>query len=177
LPSKAKLKSNKTVVAGIVEELKAAKGIVLVDYRGINVEQDTQLRTELRKAGVKYTVVKNTMLAFAAKEAGYDGLVPALVGPTAMATSSSDVIAPAKILAAYAKKNDKVTIKIGVAEGSMLDTPGVSALANMPPKEALIASALGALKSPMYGLVTVLSGNMSGLVRVLDSIAKQKEAA
>ena len=177
MPSIAKLKSNKAVVAGIVEELKAAKGVVLVDYRGINVSQDTELRAELRKARVKYTVVKNTMLAFAAKEAGLVGILPALVGPTAMATSATDVLAPAKILAAYAKKNDKVSIKIGVAEGAMLDTSGVSALASMPPKEALIASAMGALKSPLYGLVTVLNANISGLVRVLDSIAKQKEAA
>ena len=175
MPSEAKLQSNKEVVQGIVQDLNSAKSIVLVDYRGITVAQDTELRTALRKAGVKYRIVKNTMTTFAVKEVGWDGLVDQLKGPTAMASSDTDLVAPAKIMTEYAKKIDKLKIKAGVVEGKIVDLGGVKALAELPPKDVLVASVLGTLKAPINGLVNVLNGNIRGLVCALNAIAEQKQ--
>jgi len=176
LPSKAKLESNKKVVAALADELKAAKAVVLVDYRGITVEQDTQMRAALRKAGVRYHIAKNSMLNFAVKDAGLESLAPHLVGPTALATSTVDEIAPAKVLTEYAKKVEPLTIKAGVVSGGVIDVAGVTALADMPPKESLVAQALGMLNSPMANLVYVLSANLSGRARALNAVAQQKAA-
>ena len=175
MPSEAKLQSNKEVVQGIVQDLNSAKSVVLVDYRGITVAQDTELRTALRKAGVKYRIVKNTMTTFAVKEVGWDGLVEQLKGPTAMASSDTDLVAPAKIMAEYAKKIDKLKIKAGVVEGKIVDIGGVKALAELPPKDVLVATVLGTLKAPINGLVNVLNGNIRGLVCALNAIAEQKQ--
>ena len=175
MPSEAKLQSNKEVVQGIVQDLNSAKSVVLVDYRGITVAQDTELRTALRKAGVKYRIVKNTMTTFAVKEVGWDGLVDQLKGPTAMASSDTDLVAPAKIMAEYAKKIDKLKIKAGVVEGKIVDIGGVKALAELPPKDVLVATVLGTLKAPINGLVNVLNGNIRGLVCALNAIAEQKQ--
>ena len=175
MPSEAKLNSNKAVVQGIVDDLNAAKSVVLVDYRGITVAQDTELRTALRKAGVKYRIVKNTMTTFAVKEVGLDGLIEQLKGPTAMASSDTDLVAPAKVMAEYAKKIDKLEIKAGVVEGKIIDLAGVKSLAELPPKEMLISSVLGTLKAPINGLVNVLNGNIRGLVYALNAIAEQKQ--
>ena len=177
MPSEAKLNSNKEVVQGIVRDLNSAKSIVLVDYRGITVAQDTELRTALRKAGVKYRIVKNTMTTFAVKEVGLDGLVEKLKGPTAMASSDTDLVAPAKVMAEFAKKIDKLEIKAGVVEGKVIDLGGVKALAELPPKEILISTVLGTLKAPITGLVNVLNGNIRGLVCALNAIAEQKKEA
>ena len=175
MPSEAKLQSNKEVVQGIVQDLNSAKSVVLVDYRGITVAQDTELRTALRKAGVKYRIVKNTMTTFAVKEVGWDSLVEQLKGPTAMASSDTDLVAPAKIMAEYAKKIDKLKIKAGVVEGKVVDIGGVKALAELPPKDVLVATVLGTLKAPINGLVNVLNGNIRGLVCALNAIAEQKQ--
>ena len=175
MPSEAKLKSNKAVVQEIVDDFKAAKSVVLVEYRGINVAQDTALRAELRKAGVKYRILKNTMTRFAVKEVGWTDLEKSLVGPTAVATSDSDLVAPAKILSEYAKKIDKLKIKAGVVEGNILDINGVKALAELPPKDILVATVLGTLKAPISGFVNVLNGNIRGLVVALNAIAEQKQ--
>ena len=175
MPSEAKLKSNKAVVQEIVDDFKAAKSVVLVEYRGINVAQDTALRAELRKAGVKYRILKNTMTRFAVKEVGWTDLEKSLVGPTAVATSDSDLVAPAKILSEYAKKIDKLKIKAGVVEGNILDINGVKALAELPPKDILVATVLGTLKAPISGFVNVLNGNIRGLVIALNAIAEQKQ--
>ncbi|MDR1440526.1 MAG: 50S ribosomal protein L10 [Clostridiales bacterium] len=176
MPSKEKLESNKEIVRGLADELKAAKGVVLVDYRGINVSQDTELRASLRKAGVNYHVVKNTMTTFAARDAGLDGLLKSLLGPTAMATSAADPVAPAKIMSEYAKKIESLKIKAGVVEGNVIDESGVASLAQMPSKEQLLSMLLGALKAPAGGLATVLSANVRGLVTVLDAVREKRQA-
>jgi large subunit ribosomal protein L10 len=174
LPSKEKLASNKKIVRELSDELGAAKGVVLVEYRGINVSQDTELRAALRKAGVRYHVVKNTMTTFAAKDAGLDGLLKALAGPTAMATSAADPVAPARIMSEYAKKIESLKIKAGVVEGKVIDAGGVASLAEMPSKEQLIAMLLGALKAPVSGLATVLNANTRGLAIVLNAVLEKK---
>lgn len=176
MPKENTLNQKREVVESISSKMKAAKGMVFADYRGLTVEQDTELRSALRKAGVEYKVVKNTLTRFAAKENGLEGLDTYLNGPTAMA-SSSDAVAPAKILSEFAKKYDKLEIKVGVVEGKVIDVNGVKALAELPPREVLIARVLGGFNAPISGLVNVLNGNIRGLVVALNAIAEQKANA
>lgn len=176
MPSEKVLQQKKDVVQEISEKIKAAKSLVLADYRGLTVEQDTELRNALRKAGVEYKVVKNTLTRFAAKENGFEGLVSSLSGPTAMAVSSTDPVAPAKILAEYAKKFEKFELKAGVVEGKVIDLEGIMALAELPSREVLIARVLGGLNAPISGLVNVLNGNIRGLVVALNAIAEKQGA-
>lgn len=177
LPKGKILNQKREVVEGISGKMKAAKAIVFADYRGLTVDQDTQLRNALRKAGVDYKVVKNTLTRFAANENGLGGLDTYLNGPTAMASSDSDPVAPAKILSEFAKKYDKLEIKVGVVEGKIIDSNGVKALAELPPREVLIARVLGGFNAPISGFVNVLNGNMRGLVVALNAIAEQKANA
>ena len=174
MPSEAKLQSNKDTVKAITAELKSSLGTVLVDYRGINVVQDTELRVALRGAGVKYGVVKNTMARFAAKELGLDEIEKSLVGPTAMATSSTDPVAPAKIISEFAKKIDSLEIKAGILGEKVIDVAGVIALAELPPKEVLVSRMLGMMAAPISGLVNVLNANIRGLAVVLQAIADKR---
>lgn len=174
MPSEAKLQSNKETVKAITAELKNSLGTVLVDYRGINVNQDTELRVALRNAGVKYGVVKNTMARFAVKELGLTGLEKALSGPTAMATSSKDPVAAAKIISEFAKKIDSLEIKAGVLGEKVIDVPGVIALSELPPKEVLVAKMLGMIAAPISGLVNVLNANIRGLAVVVQAIADKR---
>lgn len=166
MPSAKVLESKKAVVAELTERLKNAQAGVLADYRGLTVAQDTELRSKLREAGVEYTIVKNTLTRFAANELGLDGLDPVLHGPTALATSDSDVVAPAKVLVEFAKNNEQLEIKGGFVDGKVIDVDEVKVYASIPNKETLIAKMLGSLQAPI--------GN---LVRTLDAIAKQMEAA
>ena len=141
------LEIKKGVVAEIKEKFEKAQTAVLVDYRGLNVAEVTDLRNQLRKAGVEYAVLKNTMINLAVKEMGFDGIEKHLEGPTAVAFGYEDAIAPAKILSDFAKKNKKITIKCGVCDGAYLDETGVQALANTPSREVLIAKIMGSMMS------------------------------
>lgn len=176
MPSQKVLDQKKVIVAEMSEKIKSAKTLVLADYRGLTVEQDTELRSELRKAGVEYKVVKNTLTKLAAKENGIEGLDGVLNGPTAMAFSVTDLIAPAKVLNEYAKKFDKLEIKAGIVEGRVVDVNGVKELAELPPKEVLIAKVLGGFNAPLSGFVNVLNGNIRGLVVALNAIAEKQQA-
>ena len=166
MPSEKVLESKKQIVADLTETLKSSAAGVLVDYKGINVADDTKLRKELREAGVEYSVVKNTMLRFAAKEAGLEGWDEFLHGTTALAVSKEDPIIAAKILAKYAEaiKGDVFTIKSGFMDGKVVDTDTVNALAKIPAKEALIATMLSSLNA-----------TISKFAVVVDQIAKKKE--
>ena len=177
MPSEKVLLQKKEVVSEISEKIKAAKAMVFADYRGLTVEQDTELRNALRKAGVEYKVVKNTLTRFAAKENGLDSLDSFLNGPTSMASSDTDPVAPAKVLAEYAKKFDKLELKVGVVEGKVIDLEGIKALAELPPREVLIARVLGGFNAPISGLVNVLNGNIRGLVVALNAIAEKQAQA
>lgn len=177
MPKEITLNQKKKVVEEISERIKKSKAIVFADYRGLTVEQDTELRSALRKAGVDYRVVKNTLTRFAIKENGLDDIDPYLVGPTSMASSETDPVVPAKVLSEYAKKFDKLEIKAGIVEGKVIDLKGIKELAELPPREVLVARALGGLKSPISGLVNVLNGNIRGLVIALNAIAEQKANA
>ncbi len=164
-------------VRELAEKLKNAKGIVLADYRGLTVEQDTRLRKEMREAGIDYQVTKNSVIHFAAAEAGLTGLEPYLNGPTALAISLTDPIAPSKVLTKFDKDLEKFELKAGVVEGKVVDIAGVKALALLPSKEELIAKMLGSMKSPITGFVNVLNANIRGLVVALNAIVEQRQSA
>lgn len=165
----------------MIAEIKAtmvnAKGVVLTDYRGIKVAQDTKLRRKMREAGVQYSVIKNNMASIAAKEVGIEGLDSYLKGPLAMVSSDKDPVAPAKLISDFIKENRIMEIKGGLVEGKVIDADGVKALANLPPKEVLLARLLGSMQSPITGLATVLQGNIRNFVYALEEIRKQKESA
>ena len=143
----------KGIVAEIKEKFEKAQTAVLVDYRGMNVAEVTELRNQLRKAGVEYAVLKNTMINLAVKDMGFDGIEKHLEGPTAVAFGYEDAIAPAKILCEVAKKNKNLTIKCGVCDGAYLDASGVEALANTPSREVLIARIMGSMMSSVSKFV------------------------
>jgi large subunit ribosomal protein L10 len=176
LPSENILKQKQEVVKELTDRIREAKGIVLADYRGLTVEQDTELRVALRKAGVEYRVVKNTLTRFAMKESGFDAIDTHLSGPTAIAMST-DPVAPAKVLSEYAKKYEKLELKAGVVEGKVIDVDGVKALADLPSREVLIAKVLGGFNAPITGFVNVLNGNIRGLVVALNAIAEKRAEA
>lgn len=157
MPSSKILEIKKAEVAELVESFKGAETIVFADYRGITVEQDTALRTELRKAGVTYSIIKNTLAVRAAKEIGYDALEEVFKGPTAVAYSSSDAIAPAKILKEFEKKCDKFQVKGGVMEGRVASLAEITALASVPSREVLLSKLVGSLVSPIAGLAMILN--------------------
>ena len=155
MPSAQVLESKKQIVADLTEKMKnAAAGIG--KYEGITVEDDTALRSELRKAGVEYGVVKNTLTKRACENAGYGELSNVLEGMTAVATSAEDPVAAAKILKKYADKVESFEIKAGFVDGKILDAAGVNELADLPSKEVLIGKVLGSLQSSLYGLAYVL---------------------
>lgn len=166
-------------VAEIKEKLSSTKGAVLTNYRGLTVAQDTKLRRKLREAGVEYRVFKNTMTRIAAKEAGIEGLDTYLEGPTAIAMSYTDPVAPAKVISDFVKEHklQALEVKAGLVEGKVINADSVKALASLPPREVLIAKALGSMQAPISGLVNVLSGSLRNLVYALEAVRKQKESA
>lgn len=156
MPSDKILESKKAAVVQLTERFQNAQAGVLADYRGLSVEQDTDLRNKLREAGVEYTVLKNSIIRFAAKEAGLDDLDSVLAGPTAIATSTSDVISPAKVLCDFAKGNDLLEIKAGFVEGKVISVDEVKTYASIPSKEVLISKMMGSLLSPIGALARTL---------------------
>ncbi|AGC68980.1 50S ribosomal protein L10 [Thermoclostridium stercorarium subsp. stercorarium DSM 8532] len=175
VPSEKVLNLKKAKVKELSEKMKAAKSFILADYRGLTVEQDTKMRREMRAAGVEYTVIKNSIIRFAAQENGYD-LNQYLVGPTALAISLNDPVAPSKLLTKFAKEFEKLEIKAGVVEGKIVDINGIKAIASLPSKEELVAKVVGGLSGPLYGIVNVLNANIRGLVVALNAIAEKKQA-
>ena len=153
----AKIELKQPVVQEISENIKDAQSIVLVDYRGLTVEQDTRLRKELREAGITYKVYKNTMMNFAFKGTDYEALTPYLEGPSAVAVSKDDATAPARILSEFAKTADKLEIKAGVVEGTVFDAAGMAAIASIPSREVLISKLLGSLQSPITNFARVMN--------------------
>ena len=174
MPNAKVLEEKKQLVANLADKFKNSAAGVLVDYQGINVEQDTKLRVELREAGVDYFVFKNTLARLAVKECGFDELLPVLEKMTAIAVSVKDPVAPAKILTSYAAKIETFNIKAGFVDGTVIDAQSVKQLATLPSKEELVAKILGSLQSPIYGLVNVLNGNLRGLACVLQAICEKK---
>lgn len=166
-----------TAVQELRERLADSQNLFLTDFAGLTVEEITKLRGELRKDGSTYAVVKNTLFKIAAGEEIAKQLDAYLAGPTGIVFAGTDPVAPAKAIKQFADDSKKLGIKAAYIDGMLVDAKQVEVLASLPPKIELIARLVGTLASPLRGLVTVLSGNQSGLVRVLNSIREQKEAA
>lgn len=156
MPSSNVLEQKKKIVSDLTERLKNSEAGVIVGYQGITVEDDTAMRAELRKAGVEYSVIKNTLTKKACENVGYDKLTEVLFGMTAVATSEKDPVAAAKILKKYADKIENFQIRAGFVDKEPIDKAGVEELATLPSKEELIAKVLGSLQSSLYGLAYVL---------------------
>ena len=153
----AKVELKKPVVDEISANIKDAQSVALVDYRGLTVEQDTALRKQLREAGITYKVYKNTMMNFAFKGTDFEALAPHLEGPSALAISTDDATAPARILAKFAKTAEALEIKGGVVEGTYYDAKGMQALASIPSREELLSKFLGSIQSPITNFARVIN--------------------
>lgn len=169
----------KAVKAEKVEALHAkfgaVTGAILSDYRGLNVQQMADLRGRLRAAEVELHVVKNTLARRAAVDTAFADLIDHFVGPTSVAFTEGDVVAMAKAIADYAKVEPKLEIRAGLVEGQVLTPAQVTALAELPPREVLLARALASLQSPIAGLVGVLQGVQRQFLYVLQAIKTAKE--
>ncbi|WP_125153911.1 50S ribosomal protein L10 [Clostridium rectalis] len=152
-------------VAEIKEKMEKAQGIILAQYQGLTVEEDTELRTKLREAGVEYKVYKNTLSILAAKELGYVGLEEFLTGPISIAFGYDDPTAPARVLNDFAKNHKKLELKGGIVQGELFDAEKTKQLAAIPPKDVLIAKLLGSFKAPL-----------SNLAYLLNAIKEKKES-
>ena len=152
----AKVELKKPVVEEISSKIQGAQSVVLATYSGITVEQDTALRKQLREAGVSYKVYKNTMIRFAAKGTEFEALEPNLEGPTALAVSKEDATAPARVLAEFAKKADKLELKGGVVEGTYYDAAGIGVIASIPSRDVLLGRLLGSMQSPIANFARVI---------------------
>ena len=165
MPNAKVLESKKAIVDALAEKLQNSTSAVFVDYKGITVAQDTELRRKFREAGVEYTVVKNTLTRFAANKAGYNQFDELLNGTTSMACTNGDPIAPARIVCEFAKKNKNVvSLKGGFVEGSVMSVEQLQGFGELPSKDALVAQVLGTFLAPI-----------SSLAFVLDQIRIQKE--
>ena len=176
MPSKKVLEQKQKIVAEVAEKLKAAAGGTIVNYQGITVENDTALRVEMRKAGIEYFVIKNTLLKRAVEIAGLPELSGVLENMTAIAISENDPVAPARILCSYADKIETFNIKAGFVDGKVIGVSDVVALSKLPSRDTLVAQVVGTLAAPISGLVNVLNANISGLARVLQAVADKKGA-
>lgn len=144
------------IVAEISEQIKGAQSIVVVDYRGLTVAQDTDLRRQLREAGVSYKVYKNTFITSAVKGTDFESITPLLEGPSAIAISKDDATAPARVIVEFAKKADKLEVKGGVVEGNYYDVKGINAVASIPSRDVLISRLLGSMQSPITNFARVM---------------------
>ncbi len=170
------LETKKQVVEEVKARLQKAKGAVLTDFRGLNVAEVTKLRSQLREAGIEFKVIKNTLTRIAANEVGLKGLDPYLEGPTAIAFGNEDPMAPAKILTEFIKTHKALEIKAGILEEKVIDADGVKALADLPPREVLLAKLLGAMQFPLSGFAGSLKGLLGNLVYVLEAVREKKTA-
>ena len=162
----AKVELKQPIVQEISGQIEGAQSVVVVDYRGLTVAEDTQLRKELREAGVTYKVYKNTLMNFAFKGTDFESLAPSLEGPNAIAISKEDATAPARILAKFAKTAPALEIKAGVVEGDFYDAEGMKAIASIPSRQELLSKLLGSIQSPI-----------TNFARVINQIAEQGGAA
>ncbi len=153
----AKVELKKPIVDEIAAAVKDAQSVVLVDYRGLTVEQDTQLRKQLREAGITYKVYKNTMMNFAFKGTDFEALTSYLEGPSAIAISTEDATAPARVICKFAKTADALEVKGGMVEGIAYDAKGIMEIAKIPSREELLSKLLGSIQSPITNFARVMN--------------------
>lgn len=171
-----KIEQKQIIVDEIYQKIDQAMLVVFTDYRGLNVDEITELRNKLRVPGVEYKVLKNTMLRFALEKAGCADTIAHITGPNAVVFSNEDPVGPAKTLFEFAKTHKNLEVKVGILEGQMITTDSIKNLAELPPREVLVATVLGTMQAPITSFVRVLNANITGLVRALDQVREQKEA-
>lgn len=164
------------IVQELAQRLAVTQAAFLADYRGINVEQATALRRELTQAGVEYRVVKNKLLKLAAQGTPAEGLQAYCAGPTAIALSGDDPVAPAKILSKFAKTVEAFELKAGVLSGKLMTVAEINALADLPSREELLAKALSSMNAPVSNFVGTLAAIPRSFVQVLNAIGQSKAA-
>jgi len=170
MPNAKGLEQKIAAVEALYDKMGKAAAGVLVKYQGITVEDDTKMRAALRKAGVEYSVMKNSIIGRACANVGFNALTDGLEGMNAIAVSMDDPIAPAKILKEYAEKIESFEIRGGFCDGEILDAEGVNALASIPPKEVLVGKILGSIQGPLYSLAFALQA-------IIDKNGSGEEAA
>ncbi|TAK95406.1 50S ribosomal protein L10 [Patescibacteria group bacterium] len=164
----------KKIVVELTEQVKKAKALVFVDYKGVSVKDISELKRELRKEGVLMKVTRKTLFDIALRESGIELSTKQMEGQVAMTVSEQDEVAPAKILAKFSKGNDKLKILGGVLEAKVLSAEDVKALAKLPSKDEMLAKLVGTINAPVSGFVNVLAGNLRGLVQVLKAVSEAK---
>ena len=164
------------LVEELAGKLQRAQGVILTDFRGLNVADTNELRRRLRTQGVEYRVVKNTLIRRAATKAGIDGLDPLLEGPTALAFGYDDPVAPAKELSQFAKDHSQLKIKGGLLAGRVIGVEEIQRLADLPSRDELLAKVMGGIQAPLYGLVGVLAATLRSFAYAVDALRRQREA-
>ncbi|MDD5463828.1 MAG: 50S ribosomal protein L10 [Candidatus Moranbacteria bacterium] len=163
------------LVKELTEKIKAAKSTIIVDYKGLQVKDSTELKKSLRAAGVEYIVSRKTLFDIALKNAGIEGVsIKKMEGQVALSFSNLDEVAAAKIIDTFAKTNENIKLLGGVLGQQVMDAAEVKALAKIPSKEQLLGQLVGTLNAPISGFVNVLAGNLRGLVQVLNAVKEQK---
>ena len=178
MPNAKVLSEKQAIVEALAERIKSASAGILVDYKGINVEEDTALRAELRKEEVNYSVVKNTLTRKALEKLGMEGLDSVLNGTTSLVTTESDPIAPFRVLSDYSKKlGDRFTIKAAFMDGKVLSNSEVAEIAELPSKDALYAKVLGTMIAPITGLAVCLGQILEQKGGSIEAPAAEEAAA
>lgn len=169
-----KIEQKQVIVEEIYQKLDQAMLVVFADYRGLNVDEMTELRNKLRAPGVEVKVLKNTMLRFALEKAGYTDTIPEITGPNAVVFSNEDPVGPAKTLFEFAKTHKNLLVKTGILEGQAISSEKIKNLAELPSREVLVATVLGTMQAPITSFVRVLNANITGLAIALEQIREQK---
>jgi len=177
VPSNSILAQKQAIVADLAEQLKNSPAGVVVNYQGITVDADTKMRKALREAGVKYTVMKNSLTGRACEEVGMGEMKQYLSGMTAIAIATDDPVAPAKVLKEYADKIESFQILAGYLDGAVVDKATVEKLADIPSKEVLIAKFLGSIRSPLYGFAYAIQAIVDKDGEATEEAAPAAEAA
>ncbi len=172
-----KIEDKQKVVENLKEKFATTKVVIVTDYKGLDVSQMTDLRRKLSEANVEYQVVKNTLLTRASKDTDAELLADVFKGPSAIALSFDDPVAPAKVLTQFAKDNEKLEIKAGVMGGKLMDLDAITALSKLPSREELLAQVLSAMNAVPTGFVRALADVPRRMVNVLNAVKDQKEAA
>jgi large subunit ribosomal protein L10 len=172
-----RLDKKKEIVEELHEKFSKSKVVIVTDYKGLDVAAITALRRKLREAGIEYRVIKNTLMARASEDTGVEAIRDSFKGPSAVALSYDDPVAPAKVLTEFAKENDKLEIKIGVMDGKVLDLSAIKALSSLPSREVLLAQVLSAMNGVPTSFVRVLNAIPQQFLYVLQAVKEKKEAA
>jgi large subunit ribosomal protein L10 len=170
-----RVKSEKVeAVAELHEKFARAVSAVLADFRGLTVQEITELRQQLREASLELAVVKNTLARLAVQETAFERLSPYLKGPTSVTLSYRDIVAPAKVLSAYVKKQPKLAVRAGLFEGEIVPAEKIAEIADLPPRDVILAQALAVMQGPLAGLVGTLEGVLGSFIGTLQAIHDKK---